>query len=74
MGIVLSVGAGVEEMPIRRGEGGVERMGGPLWTLSGGQCGPCSVWASFAVALEWSSVIYLSMHQKVIRRQAFDRL
>src|SRR5215469_6674692 len=25
---------------VRRGEGGWERWGGPLWTLSGGQCGP----------------------------------
>jgi hypothetical protein len=25
---------------VRRGEGGVERLGGPLWTQSGGLCGP----------------------------------
>ena len=25
---------------VRRGEGGWERWGGPLWTQSGGLCGP----------------------------------
>ena len=32
---------------VRRGEGGVERLGGPLWTQSGGLCGPlgpCTSW------------------------------
>jgi hypothetical protein len=29
---------------LRRGEGGWERLGGPLWTQSGGLCGPRAGW------------------------------